>query len=89
VFLAFNGSEEEDQIARLSAWNNLLALWRRAPATSATNKEGSYKDRTQGDSTTREEWFRILRKITFAFQYYKKDSVQQTKQGERFYSRED
>jgi len=59
-FLAFNGSEEEDQIARLSAWNKLLALWRRA---SATNKEENYKDRTQGDSTSQEEWFRTLRKI--------------------------
>jgi len=54
-FFAFNWSKEEDQISRLSAWNKLLALLKKAPATLATNKEGSDKDQTQGNSTSYEK----------------------------------
>jgi len=61
-----------------------LALWRRTPTSSATNKEGRDKNGTQGDSTSRNEWFRTSRKITFAILYDKKVSVQQTKRGEGF-----
>jgi len=39
-FSAFNWFEEEGQIARSSAWSKFFALWRRIPASSATNKEG-------------------------------------------------
>jgi len=58
---------------RSSAWNKLLALWRRAPASLATNKEGGDKDKIQGDSTSRDEWFRISRKRKFALLFAKKE----------------